>query len=786
MTDASISTASPRRRLLVNGESLRVNVTAPRSAGGDKYHPQTPEEARDLLLPQVRSAVETVRSMPPALRANTHVYIEARILPNYIAATYFPDTLLDQVGAVPVGSRADEGLYQTRTRQEVVGTRRLVLALADRSLDELADLMETGDRRSTKSEREAFNDIRIFDVIGLASRNSVIRNEPETNEVIAWEAVLHPRTLVGNKLIPLDDETLGKWFALVHNSGGDTYEDYARRVGGLTFAPVKISRDGAYQLARFNPLRALRPMPGLRPMPQTWTRSVNRLRRPADPTPVAEEPSVAVFDGGVITHNPPVLFPRSITDLTPVAPTQEFLDHGTGVTAAVLYGLVSPGDQAPRPPLPVDSFRIVPPPGSDDLAVYWMLDQIKDHVVDSGAKIINLSIGPDEAVEDTMEPNRWTSELDQIAWEHDVLFIVAVGNDGEMDRLTGLHRVKVPGDMANAISVGACDAPAPERRWNRAPYSSMGPGRQGSRIQPIGVQFGGIQSRPFPVVRADGSFRNALGTSLATPVMTHALADLSTRLPRVNSSVLRSFAVHFSERPRAYKRLRDEVGYGRFPVSFSDHLDCAANEVHVLYIDEVTRGELLGYQVPVPVSGSNTEVRITLAYSSPVDPAQPTEYTKASLEMTFRPHQHVYRFRPPRGLAEQDVVVDITSDEAGELLEKGWLPGQEPVTLPLNTAGRIPEYQLRDGGKWETLRHARVNLGADAASEPRLEISCLSRQATGLDSTPARVPFALLITVIDKSGEYDFYDRVVAQFASLRPVQPVQVRAQVRGEVKWP
>jgi hypothetical protein len=414
-----------------------------------------------------------------------------------------------------------------------------------------------------------------------------------------------------------------------------------------------------------------------------------------------------------------------------------------------------------------------------------MLDQIKDTVVNGGAKIVNLSVGPDEAVEDTMEPNRWTSELDQIAWEHDVLFIVAVGNDGEEDQPTGLHRVKVPADMANAISVGACDTPYPEKGWSRAPYSSMGPGRQGSRIQPVGVQFGGTFSTPFPVVRADGSFGQAAGTSLATPVMTHALADLSTRLPRVNSSVLRAFAVHFSERARAYKRQQDEVGYGRFPLSFGDHLDCAANEVHVLYIDEITRGELLGYQVPIPVSRAKTEVRITLAYSSPVDPAQPTEYTKASLEATFRPHQHVYRFRAPKDLGEKDVIVDITSGEAAELLEKGWLPGQEPVTAPLSISGFIPEYQLRDGGKWETLRHARLNFGEGDVSEPRLEISCLTRHTTGLDSTPMNVPFALLITAIDKSGASDLYDRVAAQFSALRPVSTVQVRSRVRGDVRW-
>lgn len=217
----------------------------------------------------------------------------------------------------------------------------------------------------------------------------------------------------------------------------------------------------------------------------------------------------------------------------------------------VLYGLLRSGDQAAQPPLPVESFRVMPPPydPGGDLDGYWILDQIKDILTEGRHKLVNLSLGPTLAVEDDNEPNRWTAELDQLAWERDIVFVVAAGNDGNQDRDTGLHRVQVPADMANAISVGACDVPAPDRPWTRAPYSSMGPGRPpGNRTQPLGVQFGGVDDRMFDVLCADGTFLEATGTSFAAPVVTHALADLTTRLPRVNSSVLRAFPVHFAER----------------------------------------------------------------------------------------------------------------------------------------------------------------------------------------------------------------------------------------------
>ena len=213
--------------------------------------------------------------MPRELRAD-RLYIEARLLPNYIAASYFPIPLLAQIGAVPVGSRADSGLYRTRTRVIRTGTRRLILTVDDQGLTQLEQLIDRGGR--TRTESQAFDEIRKLDEISIPGPGSIILAHPDQpEEQITWEAVLHPAaTALGLEPEPLDEETLGKWYQLVSEAGGQVYRDYVRRVGGLTFTPVSLDEHGADEVARFNPLRAIRPMPSIRPRPRFGPRATAR------------------------------------------------------------------------------------------------------------------------------------------------------------------------------------------------------------------------------------------------------------------------------------------------------------------------------------------------------------------------------------------------------------------------------------------------------------------------------------------------------------------------------
>lgn len=778
-----------RRPLLVNGEALKVDVTAPTSGGGPKYEPRTAEQAAEFLLPQLTTALESARGLAQELRAEDRIYVEAKLVANYLAPSYFPTLLLAQIGASPVGSRADVGLYSTSSKTKEVQTRRLIFALPDAGLAAFEALVRSGGQGRTQTQ--AFGEIRKLEEVSLPDQSRVLR-VPETESAgtprpgaRTWEAVLHPRTTRSGEAVPLDEGTLLRWFELIEARGGYVHRDFVRRVGGLTFSPVTMPSEGdAAALALFNPLRTLRPMPAIRPRPRFGLRSGSRLGPPPSARPVATSVKVAVFDGGVdVQSGASLLFPISTPDLTSEPVKQEYLDHGTGVTGAVLYGLIAPGQQAPQPPLPIESFRVLPAPAPDeDLEGYWVLDQIKETIENGGHKLVNLSLGPAIAVEDDLEPNRWTSELDQLAWENDVLFVVAAGNDGDQDQAVGLHRVQVPADMVNGISVGACDAPAPSKPWARAPYSSMGPGRHGGRVQPLGVQFGGVDSQLFDVLRADGSFLEASGTSFSAPVTTHALADLVTRLPRVNSSVLRAFATHFAEPHRSHNKLRDEVGYGRHALSFEEALLCHPDEAHVLIVDEIERGDLLGYQVPVPAGlASKLDLRLTLAYATPVDPTEPTEYTTAALEMLLRPHHQVYSFGPPPGVEAKRQTLDARTVEARQLIVDGWKQSQEPAARTLGAPKGSNEAQLRDSGKWETVRNHRVSFKAGEVEAPRLEVAYIARRTGAIDNAPSKVPFAMLVSIRDKSGNGTLYDSIRSQHRALVPAQRSQSRVQTRG-----
>lgn len=780
------STEVQLRPLLVNGEALKIDVTAPNTGGGTKYEPRTPEDAASLLLPQLTDALGSARDLAPDLRAPDRIYVEAKLVANYLAPSYFPMPLLAAIGAIPVGSRADKGLYETSRKSEEVQTRRLILAMPDAGLAAFEQLVRTGGRGRT--EAQAFAEIRKLDEVGLPETSRVMRateSTPTHGGARTWEAVLHPRTTLAGEAVPLDDETLERWFALIEAHNGHPHRDFVRRVGGLTFTPVVMpSEEDAAALASFNPLRTLRPMPAIRPRPRFGLRAGSQLVAPATRRPVDTSVKVAVFDGGVDVQNGPSnLFPIPTPDLTSEPVDQDCLDHGTGVTGAVLYGLISPGQQAPQAPLPVESFRVLPAPfDADDLDGYWVLDQIKTAVEEGGHKLVNLSLGPERAVEDDLEPDRWTSELDQLAWENDVLFVIAAGNEGHQDQTTGMHRVQVPADMANGIAVGACNAPPPTKKWARAPYSSMGPGRHGARIQPLGVQFGGVDDQLFNVVRADGSFLEASGTSFAAPVTTHALADLITRLPRVNSSVLRAFVTHFAEPHRNSNKLRNEVGYGRQALSFEDALQCHPDEAHVLIVDEIDRGDLLGYQIPVPSgAASRLDLRFTLAYATPVDPTEPTEYTNAALELMLRPHHQMYSFGPPAGTKAKRPTLDVRTDEARQLIIDGWKQSQEPASRALGAPRGSNEAQLRDSGKWETVRHHKLSFKAGDVELPRLEVAYVARRTGAIDNAPSKVPFALLVSIRDKDAGGTLYDDTRSRFRALVPAQRARARVQTRS-----
>lgn len=102
------------------------------------------------------------------------------------------------------------------------------------------------------------------------------------------------------------------------------------------------------------------------------------------------------------------------------------------------------------------------------------------------------------------------------------------------------------------MAIGACDSP--EDNWQRAPYSSIGPGRSPGIVKPDLVDFGGSLQRPFltlglgntPSIEATGfaSFATPCALRTASGILAHFdtnIGSLATRALLVHNAQIKRF-----------------------------------------------------------------------------------------------------------------------------------------------------------------------------------------------------------------------------------------------------
>ena len=426
------------------------------------------------------------------------------------------------------------------------------------------------------------------------------------------------------------------------------------------------------------------------------------------------------------------------------------------------------------PVVGVDHFRVLPIPGYDpwDVDLYWILDEIEKVAIANDYEIVSLSIGPDLAADVDDEPHAWTATLDELAADREILFINAVGNNGERDSLAGLNPIQAPADMINGLGIGACDVRPPQNPWQRTSYSAVGPGRPGARLQPTGVSFGGVVGgQPFRGIGPGGALSGAAGVSFATPTVAHGVSALRAALGTARGSAnnLRAFAVHFSEPPAAGSDL-NEVGFGWIPERYDDSWQCDLEEMTVLYEDSIERDEVVSLPFPIPeqtVRGRTLDLRWTVVYTSPTDPTDPVDYAQAGLELAFRPHARRFRFMDPH--TGRSVTLDTVSDAERvlEILRGGGQPGSVPVTRAPDRVRN--EALLREEGKWETVVRSSVRMRASGLFEPQLTLSYLARAHGLLLPDAPALDYTVLLTVRAPSG-VALYDATRQQYRVLDPL----------------
>lgn len=704
------------RYLIGKGELLTQPIGPPLRNQGTKLRPYSLKEALTDLLPQVEQTSSTFDALSMHACPNDMVVARMAIHPAFLAKSYFPKAMLDGAGLVSVGSHTVRLQPRKKIRKkdpDVVETTEFFIAgrrQAMRAFPAFAKGLLDGSSLALQ-----FAEIERFAPLLPIER---IRGE---------YSIPHRVFEVGLHLLPdaSEEDLRGYFISYAQQCGFSVNDEFVFNAGGMLFLAIEGKAEGLVELAKFTMVRVLRPMPhlrGVRPItrgaPLALTFGLSGL------DPVSREPKVAILDGGLPQEHVLGSYVRRyfVSD-SAAQDVEDYLHHGLGVTSAFLFGPIEPGTVASRPYSAVDHHRVLDSQSDeeDPYELFRTLANVETILLSRQYQFINLSLGPDLPVEDR-EVHAWTSVIDTILSDGETLMSVAVGNNGQHDDATGLSRIQVPGDCVNALSVGASDQRG--ATWVRAPYSAKGPGRSPGRRKPDLLAFGG-SPRDYFHVAGSGPRPEAnptLGTSFAAPLALRSAVGVRAILgDEVHPLTTKALLIHGCE-----SRLTDdpdEVGWGRAPEDINQIITCADGVARIIYQGELRAGKYLRARVPLPKDPLTGKVnlRATFCYASPIDPQDAAAYTKAGLEITFRPHK------------------DKRKPGAAEANTQTFFPMSEFRT----------EAELRgDLGKWETVLHSQANFLGASLYEPVFDVHYNARDAGGLAGSGAhRIRYALVLTV---------------------------------------
>ena len=735
--------------LLGRGERLTEDVLVRRS-GGPKQAPYTFAESKRRLAPMLTDAVKQLESLPWDACPRDQAVLSLTLNPEYLAKSFFPGELMRTVGVEVVGSRPVRITPQKRSRgrEPVETTTTELFARGSRAAfrnwsEQLPEWTDSDPARNQIISIE-----RVHTPIPATKVKGSIPNSGE----VQLELVLHADELEG------EFDIVAELRQFMDNRG--IHAEFGRRfyAQGLCFVELSSLSERVKELTQFSALRALRKMPVIRVLRPTIRSSGIPSKVPSLPAepPLSNETSMAIFDGGIPDDHPLTMWvtPYDVGDLQP--PTDDLLEHGVAVTSAALFGHIDPKQELERPYSYIDHYRVLDEaPGQDVRELFDVLERIDSVLSQKTYDFVNLSIGPCLPIEDD-EIHAWTAVIDDRMSRAKTLATVAVGNDGESDEATGLNRVQVPSDCVNAIAVGACDSLGPE--WQRAPYSSVGPGRSPGRVKPDIVGFGGSLTSPYVVLSSDSTPRltSTGGTSFAAPSVLRIANGVRSQFGKSLSPLaIRALLIHAAE---AGDQGSNEIGWGRCAATLDAISLCGDDEVRVVYQGEISPTKYIRAPIPFPderVSGM-IFMKATICYNTLVDPHHPGNYTRAGLDIAFRPHDEKF--------SRSAQVHPDTKSFFGRA-----------------DAGATESELRRDAWKWENCLHANKRFRADSLSNPAFDIHYNARLEGRDHKPPSALSYALVVTVKAKAV-VNLYDQVVRKYAArltpLRPVVDVPVRAR--------
>ncbi|WP_228131559.1 S8 family peptidase [Acinetobacter baumannii] len=499
--------------LIGYGETI-TNPVYIKIGGGDKKHPYSIEEGRLRFQHNLEEIMWEIENKPTDACANDEVVVKFIQHPSYLAKTYYPRKLFKKFGMKDIGSKSvkiSPDSWATRKHPDIAVTSCIYVSGKKTDYQKMLKDVEENNLDQT-----TLDFIRTIERVDIFTSEEKIKNLDPTRQINKLEVVIHASQE--------EESILEAFLKYVDKLGGNAEKNKSKFVGGLTFLPVTIEHGLEEELAEFSHLRALRSIPKLRFNKPNLTRTLLKetFAFPQN-YQLSDKFKVCIFDGGLGSTHLLGDLAKEIIPADVSASHPHFLAHGSEVCSTYLFGPYQPGSGLLGSPYTsVDVVRVLSPEDEHDPDLFNVLTRIEAVLKEKKYKYINLSLGPQIAVDDD-DVHVWTSVLDQYLQDGHCLATIAIGNDGDLPGELG--RIQPPSDMVNSLAIGAIDCQSKD--WERAPYSCTGPGRSPGLIKPDGVLFGGSEKEMFHVYSPlTHSIIATMGTSFASPLAMRVAAGI--------------------------------------------------------------------------------------------------------------------------------------------------------------------------------------------------------------------------------------------------------------------
>lgn len=256
-----------------------------------------------------------------------------------------------------------------------------------------------------------------------------------------------------------------------------------------------------------------------------------------------------------------------------------------------------------------------------------IMDSIRSIVkTNKDIKVWNLSLGsPLEIDANFISPEAML--LDQLQFEHDIIFIVAGTN--KRDAKKSVSKIGAPADSINSLVVNASTLA------NRpAEYSRSGPVLHFFN-KPDLATFGGDRTDTMVVHSSIGHVKK-LGTSFATPWISRKMAYLIYKMgfPR---EVAKALLLHSARGWNPERIDKNLLGFGIVPTHIKDILSSEKGEIRFVLHGRSEAYHTYTYEIPVPMRNEKFPylAKATLCYFPKCSRSQGVDYTDTEMDIQF-------------------------------------------------------------------------------------------------------------------------------------------------------